>query len=77
MFNFFGASPKIRIIDNLNSGVIKPDLYDPKLNKAYAAMAEHYGCFINPARVATSKDKPIVERDVQTVREQFKKMKAD
>lgn len=76
MFNFFGSVPKVIITDNLKSGVIKPDLYDPKLNKAYAAMAEHYGCFINPARVATPKDKPIVERDVQTVREQFKKMKA-
>lgn len=76
MFEYFGAVPKIIIIDNLKSGVIKPDLYDPKLNKAYAAMAEHYECFINPARVATPKDKPIVERDVQTVREQFKKMKA-
>lgn len=75
MFNYFGAVPKIVIIDNLKSGVIKPDLYDPKLNKAYSEMAEHYECFINPARVATPKDKPIVERDVQTVREQFKKMK--
>jgi len=75
MFNYFGAVPKIIIIDNLKAGVIKPDLYDPKLNKAYTEMAEHYECFINPARVATPKDKPIVERDVQTVREQFKKMK--
>ncbi|MBU2507072.1 MAG: IS21 family transposase [Bacteroidetes bacterium] len=76
MFNYFGAVPKIIIIDNLKSGVIKPDLYDPKLNRAYAEMAEYYECFINPARVATPKDKPIVERDVQTVREQFKKNKA-
>lgn len=76
MFNYFGAVPKIIIIDNLKSGVIKPDLYDPKLNRAYAEMAEYYECFINPARVATPKDKPIVERDVQTIREQFKKLKA-
>ncbi|MFH1526583.1 MAG: IS21 family transposase, partial [Bacteroidota bacterium] len=60
MFNYFGAVPKIIIIDNLKSGVIKPDLYDPKLNRAYAEMAEYYECFINPARVATPKDKPIV-----------------
>ena len=76
MFNYFGRAPKIVIIDNLKSGVIKPDLYDPKLNRAYNEMAEYYECFINPARVATPKDKPIVERDVQTVREQFKKFKA-
>ncbi len=76
MFSYFGAVPKILTIDNLKSGVIKPDLYDPELNRTYAEMAEHYGCFINTARVATPKDKPIVERDVQTIREQFKKLKA-
>lgn len=76
MFNFFDCSPKVIIIDNLKNGVIKPDIYDPQLNRSYAELAEHYGCFINPARVATPKDKPIVERDVQTIREQFKKLKA-
>jgi hypothetical protein len=37
-------------------------------------MAEYYGCFIDPARVATPKDKPKVERDVQTIRDQYRKM---
>ncbi|MEW5842244.1 MAG: IS21 family transposase [Bacteroidota bacterium] len=76
MFNFFCGAPKILVIDNLKSGVIKPDLYNPVINKAYAEMAEHYQCFINPCRVAQPKDKPIVERDVQTIREQFRKLKA-
>jgi transposase len=76
MFNFFGGAPKVLVIDNLKSGVIKPDLYDPTINRAYNELSEYYGCFINPCRVATPKDKPIVERDVQTVREHFRKLKA-
>ena len=76
MFSFFGGVPKILVIDNLKAGVIKPDLYNPTINRAYGELSEYYECFINPCRVATPKDKPIVERDVQTVREQFKKLKA-
>ncbi|MDI6792656.1 MAG: hypothetical protein QME81_07300 [bacterium] len=37
-------------------------------------MAEHYHCFVDPSRVAHPKDKGKVERDVQTVREQFRKL---
>lgn len=74
MFNFFGGIPKTIVIDNLKAGVIKPDLYDPKLNRAYLEMAEHYHCFIDPCRVASPKDKGKVERDIQTIREQFKKL---
>lgn len=69
MFDFFGGVPERVIIDNLKSGVITPDLYDPRLNRTYRDMAEHYGCFIDTARVKRPKDKGKVERDVQTVRE--------
>ena len=34
--------------DNLRTGVDKPDLYDPKLNRSYAELAAHYGCLIDP-----------------------------
>jgi len=74
MFNFFGGTTQSLRIDNLKSGVIKPDLYNPQLNRAYREMAEYYGIFIDPCRVATPTDKPIVERDVQTIREEFRKM---
>ena len=74
MFNYFSGIPERILIDNLKSGVIKPDLYDPRLNRSYREMAEHYGCFIDPCRVRHPKDKGKVERDVQTIREQFKKM---
>ena len=74
MFNFFRGLTKTITLDNLKAGVITPDLYDPRINRAYAEMAEHYGCFINPCRVAAPKDKGKVERDVQTIREEFTKM---
>jgi transposase len=76
MFDFFGGVPKRLVIDNLKSGVSKPNLYDPKLNLAYQEMAEHYGCFIDPARVKKPKDKGKVERAVPVVREMFRKFVA-
>lgn len=76
MFESFNGVPLRILLDNLKSGVIKPDLYDPILNRTYLEMAEHYGCFIDPCRVRHPKDKGKVERDVQTVRDQFRKMKA-
>lgn len=71
MFEYFGGVPDRVNPDNLKSGVIKPDLYDPQLNRTYQEMAEHYHCFVDPSRVAHPKDKGKVERDVQTVREQL------
>lgn len=76
MFNNFNGVPCRILIDNLKSGVIKPDLYDPRLNRTYREMAEHYGCFIDPCRVRHPQDKGKVERDVQTVRQQFRKLLA-
>jgi len=73
MFEFFGGVTNTIVIDNLKSGVLRPDLYDPTLNRAYAEMAEHYHTFIDPGRVASPKDKGKVERDIQTVREFFRK----
>jgi hypothetical protein len=73
MFQFFSGVTKTIVIDNLKTGVLHPDLYDPTLNRAYAEMAEHYHTFIDPARVASPKDKGKVERDVQTVREFYRK----
>lgn len=75
-FNYLGGVPKRIVLDNLKAGVIKPDLYDPKLNPAYQEMAEHYNTFLDPTRVASPKDKGKVERDVQTGREKFKELTA-
>jgi transposase len=76
MFEFFGGVPHRLSLDNLKNGVIKPHLYDPQLNRTYQELAEHYGCFIDPCRVSHPQDKGKVERDVQTVRQQFRKLLA-
>ena len=76
MFDYFGGVPSRLSFDNLKAGVIKPDLYDPLLNRTYAEMAEFYGCFLDPCRVASPTEKGKVERDVQSVRQQFRKFLA-
>ncbi|MCT7365039.1 hypothetical protein A7G45_19395 [Mycolicibacterium llatzerense] len=67
-FEFFGGVPARLVIDNLKTGVDKPDLYDPKLNGTYAELAAHYGTLIDPARASKPNNKPRVERPMQYVR---------
>ncbi len=74
MFEFFGGVPERVVLDNLKTGVLRPNLYDPSFNRAYREMAEHYGCFLDPCRVAHPKDKGTVERDVRTVRQAVRKL---
>ncbi len=70
-FAFFGGCPQRLVPDNLGSGILKADLYDPRINRGYAELAYHYGCLIDPARIAHPKDKPRVERMVPYVRDSF------
>lgn len=70
-FTFFGGVPRRLVIDNLRTGVDRADLYDPKLNRAYAELAEHYGTLIDPARARKPKDKPRVERPMPYIRDSF------
>ena len=70
-FEFFAGVPARLVPDNLKTGVDKPDLYDPKLNRSYAEMAAHYGCLIDPARALKPRDKPQVERPMPYVRDSF------
>ncbi|MCA4135727.1 IS21 family transposase [Arthrobacter sp. M4] len=70
-FELFGGVPRRLTPDNLKTGVITPDLYDPRINLAYAELAGHYGTLIDPARGNRPKDKPHVERMVQYVRGSF------
>src|SRR5450759_1397957 len=66
-FAFFDGCPARLIPDNLGSGVLKADLYDPRLNRGYAELSYHYGCLVDPARICHPKDKPRVERIVPYV----------
>jgi transposase len=68
---FFGGSPRRIIPDNLKTGVIKADLYDPLINKAFGEFAAHYGCLVDPARRQKPRDKATVERHVPYARDSF------
>lgn len=70
-FSFFGGVPARLVCDNLTSGVLRSDLYDPRINRAYRELAGHYGFLVDPARVARPKDKPRVERPMPYVRDSF------
>jgi transposase len=66
-FEFFGGCAEILVPDNLKSGVTKPCLYNPVINRAYAELADHYGAVVIPARVRKPKDKAKVENGVLQV----------
>ncbi|MHB8506524.1 MAG: IS21 family transposase [Acidimicrobiales bacterium] len=68
-FAFFGGAVRRLVPDNLATGIAKPDIYDPKINRAYGELAAHYGCLVDPARVLKPKDKPRVERPMPYVRD--------
>ena len=56
-FEFFGGVPEVIRLDNLKTGVLRADIYDPQLNRAYGEMAEHFGVLIDPCRAGKPKDK--------------------
>ena len=68
---FFGGCPTLIVLDNLKNGVLRPDLYDPTLNPAYAELERHYGFVADPAKVARARHKGKVERCVPVVRQQL------
>src|SRR5437762_1403419 len=70
-FTFFGGAPRRLIPDNLRTGVDKPDLYDPKINRSYAELAEHYGVLVDPARSRKPRDKARIERPMPYIRDSY------
>ncbi|WP_186403763.1 IS21 family transposase [[Actinomadura] parvosata] len=70
-FAFFGGCPARLVPDNLKTGVDRPDLYDPKINRAYAELASHYGVLVDPARSRKPRDKASVERPMPYIRDSF------
>jgi len=61
-FRHFGGCPQYVVLDNLKEGVLKPDLYEPELNKA--TTLEHYGVVADPARVRDPNRKGAVEHAI-------------
>ncbi len=65
--NFLAGVVRIVVPDNLKTGITKPNYYEPEINPAYQALAEHYQFAVFPARVKKPKDKGKVENGVQNV----------
>jgi len=70
-FKFFGGVTQSVLLDNLKAGVLKPDIYDPLINRSYAECARYYGFIVDPAKVRTPKHKGKVERSIQIIRQQI------
>ena len=70
-FEYFQGVPATVVLDNLKAGVIKPDIYDPILNRAYGELERHYGFVADPAKGGLAKHKGKVERNVPVVRQQL------
>lgn len=70
-FEFFGGVPATVLLDNLKSGVVKADLYDPTINRAYAELERHHGFVADPAKVRTPEHKGKVERSMPVIRQQL------
>jgi transposase len=64
-FRSFGGVPATVVIDNLKAGVIKADLYDPRLNPKLEEFARHYGTVILPTRPVMPRHKGKVESGVK------------
>ena len=64
-FRYFTGCPQYAVLDNLKEGVITPDIYEPQLNRLYAAMLAHYGVVADPARVRDPNRKGSVENAIQ------------
>lgn len=67
-FEFFHGVVSWVVLDNLKSGVVKPDLYDPRIHRAYADLERHYHFAADPTGSKRPKHKGKVERAVPVVR---------
>ncbi len=63
-FEFFGGVPKIVRLDNLKAGVTRACLYDPEINKVYAAYARHAGFTPLACKPGKPEHKGKVERGI-------------
>ena len=64
-FRYFGGCVQYVVLDNLKEGVIKPDIFEPELNRVYAEMLKHYCVVADAARVRDPNRKGTVESAIQ------------
>jgi transposase len=71
MFAYFGGVTPYVVVDNLKSGVHKPDLYDPDVNPTYCDFANHMGFAVLPARPYKARDKGSGESNIGVIQRGF------
>jgi transposase len=71
MFAYFGGVTPYLVVDNLKSGVQKPDLYDPDVNPTYCDFANHMGFAVLPARPYKARDKASGESNIGVIQRGF------
>ena len=64
MFEYFGGLPQVLVPDNLKSAVTTAGK-TPKIQRAYADLARHYGLAVLPTRPLRPRDKASVESGVK------------
>jgi transposase len=64
---FLGGVARQIVPDNLRSGVLRANWYEPGINPTYRDLAAHYGTAILPTRVRRPRDKAKVEAGVLVV----------
>lgn len=64
-WRYFGGCTENVVLDNLKEGVITPDIYEPEINRVYAAMLAHYDVVADPARIEDPNRKGTVECGIQ------------
>lgn len=64
-FEYLGGVPRATVPDQLRSAVATPSRYEPRIQRTYEELAEHYGTVILPARPASPRDKAKAEVAVQ------------
>jgi transposase len=71
MFHYFGGVTAYVVVDNLKSGVYRPDLYDPDLNPTYCDFANHLGFAVLPTRPYKARDKGSGESHIGVIQRGF------
>ena len=70
-WEFFGGVFAVLIPDNLKPVIAAADAVNPQFTRGWLDYASHGGFLTDPARVASPKDEPRVERAVRYVRRNF------
>ena len=72
-FEYFGGAPRVIKIDNLKSGVLHINFYEPEIRHEYARMLEYYNSSAVACRVRKPQEKGKVESSIKYVKNNFLK----